>query len=382
MKSISRFCLIILIVVFLAGAFPHPVLAQTPNPGGDKLVFAGNYTLQSGETLQGDLLVIAGTAELEEDSLVQGDIVIIGGQVDVYGEVKGSVVAIGGAAYLGENAIVNQDLVTIGGSVQREEGALVRGAITAEVPEDFQWGGLQPQVTRPDSRSIMSSIWHGFQPVGDIMIKFVQALAMAALAAVLALFLLKPMERVSQAVLQQPLASGGLGILTVIVLPALLVVLAITLILIPLSLIGIMVLGAAFVFGWVALGLEVGKRMELMFRVQEPWVPAVSAGVGTLTLSLISSIMALVPCVGWIVPFLVAVLSLGGVVLTLFGTRNYPRESAPVIVTAAPAAVVQTAPTPAPSRTELDALLADAAAEADRVNDIPADDGEEAGNTA
>ena len=376
MKPISRISLVLITLVILMAAFPGAAFAQATGGDEGKFVFGGSYTLDSGDTLYGGLVVVGGSAELEEGSLVVGDVVIVGGSVDIYGEVDGNVIAIGGQAYLGGDSIVNEDLVTIGGTVQREEGALVRGAITAEMPEGFDMNKFSPEALNAN-RNWRSSLWNGFKPIGDMIINVMQALAMAALAAVLALFLLKPMERVSQAVVLQPLPAGGLGILTVIVLPALLVVLAITLILIPLSLIGFLVLGAGFVFGWIALGLEVGKRMEKMFKVEESWAPAVRAGIGTFTLSLLGFAVSMVPCVGWILPFLVSMLSLGGVVLTLFGTRDYPLAEATVVTAAA-----KPAAPPAPqdaAETGLDALLADAAEEAESVNDVdelPGVDGE------
>ena len=366
MKPISRISLILITLVFLVAAFPGAAYAQTTGGDEGKFVFGGSYTLQSDETLYGGLVVVGGSAELEEGSLVVGDVVIVGGDVEIYGEGDGNVIAIGGQAYLGEDSIVNDDLVTIGGTVQREEGALVRGAITAEMPEGFELDKFSPEGLNTN-RDWRTTIWKGFKPVGDMIMNVMQALAMAALAAVLALFLLKPMERVSQAVVTQPLPAGGLGILTVIVLPALLLVLAITIILLPLSLIGFLVLGAGFLFGWIALGLEVGKRMEKMFKVDESWAPAVRAGIGTFTLSLLGFAVSMVPCIGWILPFLVSMLSLGGVVLTLFGTRDYPLTEATVVTAAAKPAVT---PVPQETATGLDALLADAAEEADSVNDV------------
>jgi hypothetical protein len=369
MKPISRISLFMITLLILVAAFPSTVYAQTTGGDEGKFVFGGSYTLDSDETLYGGLVVVGGNAELEEGSLVVGDVVVVGGQVEIYGEVDGTVIAIGGQAYLGENSVINEDLVTIGGAVQREEGALVRGSITAEMPEGFDLEGFDPDVLNAN-RDWRSYLWDGFRPIGDMMVNFMQSLAMAALAAVLALFLLKPMERVSQAVVTQPLPAGGLGILTVIVLPALLVVLAITIILLPLSLIGFLVIGAGFVFGWIALGLEVGKRMEKMFKVQESWAPAVRAGVGTFTLSLLGYAVSMVPCVGWILPFLVAMLSLGGVVLTLFGTRDYPLAEA--AKAAAPALERESVVEAVAEEPEagLDALLADAAEKAESVNDV------------
>jgi len=379
MKPISRISLLLVALLVLLAAFPGAAYAQTTGGDEGKFVFGGSYTLESDEILYGGLVVVGGNAELEEGSLVVGDVVVVGGEVEIYGEVEGNVVAIGGQAYLGEECVINEDLVTVGGAVQREQGALVRGAITAEMPEGFDLDAFDPSALQ-QNRDWRSYIFAGFRPIGDMIVNVMQALAMAALAAVLALFLLKPMERISSAVVSQPLPAGGLGILTVIVLPALLVILAITIILIPVSLIGFLIFGAGLVFGWIAMGLEVGKRMEKMFKVEEAWAPAVRAGIGTLTLSLLAYAVGMVPCVGWILPFLVAMLSLGGVVLTLFGSRDYPlAETAVVAATTAPAAA------PAPSvepvkeeasdaaedvATGLDALLADAAENADSENDV------------
>lgn len=369
MKPISRISLLMITLVILVAAFPSAAYAQTTGGDEGKFVFGGSYTLDSGETLYGGLVVVGGYAELEEGSLVVGDVVVVGGEVEIYGEVDGNVIAIGGQAYLGEESVINEDLVTIGGAVQREQGALVRGSITAEMPEGFELDGFDPEILNAN-RDWRSYMWDGFRPIGDMMMNFMQALAMAALAAVLALFLLKPMERVSQAVVTQPLPAGGLGILTVIVLPALLVAVIFTLILIPLTVIGFLVLGAAVVFGWIALGLEVGKRMEKMFKVQESWAPAVRAGIGTFTISLLGYTVSMIPCMGIILVILVAMLGLGGVVLTLFGTRDYPLAEAVKPAAPAPESEAVVEVVAEESATGLDALLADAAEEAESVNDV------------
>jgi hypothetical protein len=161
------------------------------------------------------------------------------------------------------------------------------------------------------------------------------ALTLAALAAVVALLLPKPTDRVASAVVTQPLLSGGLGLLTILVAPALFILLVITIILSPLGLIGILVLGIGMVFGWIALGLEIGRREASLFKAE--WAAPVAAGVGTLTLSLISAMVGLIPCIGWVAPVLAAIVGLGGVVLSQFGTQNPTNPSRPApVMPAAP----------------------------------------------
>jgi len=76
-------------------------------------------------------------------------------------------------------------------------------------------------------------------------------------------------------------------------------VLAISICLSPVSLIGALILAAALIFGWVAIGLEVGRRLALAFRRE--WHPATQAGLGTLLLSFVIYAVGLIPCLGFIV---------------------------------------------------------------------------------
>ena len=157
-------------------------------------------------------------------------------------------------------------------------------------------------------------------------------------AALVLLVVEKPTERVAQSIVAQPLIASGFGLLTSIVFPALLILLTITIILIPVGLIGIVILAIALLFGWIAVGYEIGRRIEK--ALNQTWAPAISGGIGTLVLTLITSIFAAVPCIGWIIPTLIAIIGLGGVLISRFGKQLYTTASksaeAPVIIEAEP----------------------------------------------
>ena len=70
-----------------------------------------------------------------------------------------------------------------------------------------------------------------------------------------------------------------------------------TIILSPLSLLGMLLLAAAVVFGWVAINLEVGNRLAKLFKVN--WSAPVAAGIGALIFNLVVFGLAMVPCLGW-----------------------------------------------------------------------------------
>jgi hypothetical protein len=57
------------------------------------------------------------------------------------------------------------------------------------------------------------------------------------------------------------------------------------------------------------------------------------AGTGTLLLMLVVGAIGLFPCVGWLAPFLAALLGIGGVAVTIFGSRPYPSVVVPVAST-------------------------------------------------
>jgi hypothetical protein len=127
----------------------------------------------------------------------------------------------------------------------------------------------------------------------------------------------------------------------------LLIVLAITIILSPVSLLAAVLLVVAGVFGWIAIGKEVGDRLAKAFK----WDlhPAASAGLGTLSLSLVVGGIGLIPCLGWMVAFVVVAIALGAVLLTRFGSREYAPATAPAPAPApvaiAPAVPKKRAPT-------------------------------------
>ena len=155
-----------------------------------------------------------------------------------------------------------------------------------------------------------------------------QSFILAALAVLVVIFWPKTTSRVASTVIGQPLATGGIGLLTLVVGPILLLLLMITVCLIPVSIIGILILVVSVVFGWIALGLEVGKRLAI--ALNQEYQPVVMAGLGTLVLSLVVNGINFIPCVGWLAPFVVSAVGLGGVILSRFGTQTYMISAAAV----------------------------------------------------
>lgn len=301
----------------------------------DKVVFGGTYTLESGQVLDGNLIVFGGSATLEVASRVQGDVVVFGGTLDAQGEITGSVIGIGGLITLDNTASVGKDVVVFGANLDQALGAEIEGEVLN--------GLTGPLALSIPGEMRIPRFQLSFNPVFQFAWFMIRVFLWAILAVVLVLFLPRQFAQISHTAIHQPLISGGLGLLTVLILPVFLLILLITLICSPLSLLGVLLLSVAWGFGLIALGLELGNRLAAMMK--QDWAPALSAGVGTFLLILVlNGLQAVIPCFGWVFPALAGVVGLGAVLLTRFGTQVYPQyEFSPV----APAPVVP-APVSAP----------------------------------
>ncbi|MBF8256035.1 MAG: putative membrane protein [Anaerolineales bacterium] len=310
------------LILLLALAVPGTAYASGLADG--RVVIGGTYSLESGQVLSGDLVIIGGAGTLESGSRVDGDVALIGGLLNAAGEVDGDVFALGGVVTLGPEAVIHGDLITMGAAVSRAEGAQVEGQVTEESMQngfDLSFPGIVlPQVFTGVNAPAVHWGLSLFNPLFSFGWAILKALLMAGVAILVVMFWPERTARVARTIIAQPVAAGGLGLLTAFFGVTLIVVLAITICLSPVSLIGALVFGAAMIFGWASIGLEVGRRLALAFKRE--WHPATQAGLGTLLLSLVGFAVGLVPCLGFIFLALLWMVGLGAVLLTRFGGQE------------------------------------------------------------
>jgi hypothetical protein len=326
----KKYKFLILAVTLIILVIPGTAVAKELQD--DRIVAGGSFTLDSGEKLSGSLVVFGGTATTEVDSIVEGDVVVLGGSVTIDGLVEGNVVGVGGAVNLEDNAVIEGDVTTVAASLDEADSAIVHGQKITNIPGiSLAPGGIQlpdlPRIQTIPGESIIQPIIRPFSfTLWGVLWFIFRTLLWGAWAALVVMFLPNPTTRASQAIMKQPLLTGGVGLLTVIVAPVVLIVLLITIILIPISILAALALLVAWFFGRIALGLEIGQRIARMF--DRDWPLPILAGIGTFALALvIDSMSTIIPCVGWLIGLIVGLFGLGGVLLTLFGTRPYPPES-------------------------------------------------------
>ncbi|MBN1450798.1 MAG: hypothetical protein JW963_07270 [Anaerolineales bacterium] len=335
MKNTFKFFTLMLALALLL--LPTSAVYARGASGGlldGRVIFGDNFTLESGDTLTGDLVVFGGNVTVEEEAIVQGDMVVIGGNVTLGGTVTGSTVIVGGSTTMSETAVVKGDLVTVGGSLSRDPGSEVEGEVVTNIPApNIQIPDVPSPPSVPDVPDVPAppsppDVDIDFpNPFVSFIRMFGTAIAVSLLAMLASLFLQPQIERVSQAIVGQPVIAGSFGLLTGVMAPVVLVILAITIILIPVVLLAAAVLALAWLFGLIAIGTEVGERFTR--AINQTWAPPLTAGLGTFLMMIVVGGIGMIPCIGWLVLSLVALLGIGGVVLTLFGSRSYPLVAIP-----------------------------------------------------
>ena len=347
----------LILALILSLAFASPALAAP----AARSVFGETYTLHSGETLDEDLNIFGGMVTLEDGSTVNGDVSLTGGSLSAQGEINGDlritggvvdlngtldgeIEAMGGVIRLSSEAHVTGDIVDTGSMLSMDEGAQVDGEIRDRLfgsnVRVFPFiGGVR---FGHEFDALFAGLWF-----------IAQVLIVSALALLLGLFFEKPLRRTAGAAVSQPLLAGGLGLFTLVIAPFALLLMIITILLIPVAFLAAAGLVLVALFGWVALGYEVGERLARMFH--QTWAAPLSAGLGTFVMSFILLAVGWIPCVGWLLVFFTGLVGLGAVLLTRFGTQDY--SDAPAVSsrrTTAPAVVATYAAPVEPAAAEDD----------------------------
>ena len=290
--------------------------SPTPPPGqttqGDQVVVANTYRLAAGDTLNGNLGLIGSTAFIENGAVITKGVFVVGGTISISGTVRGDIIAIGGAVNLDDTAVAEGDITVIGATINRSPLAKVYGQIIQQTPTilDFNFNAPagSPLAPRTDPAALILRI-------------VLDALLMAVVAVIAALLLPEPVKRVANVFIEQPAVAGGVGLLVVVGFPLVLLLMIVTVLLIPMAALAVLALGVVLLYGWIAIGYELGRKIGELFH--STWAPAVNAGIGTLILVLVTSAASLIPCLGAVIIVLISLFAIGSVVMARFGSARY-----------------------------------------------------------
>jgi uncharacterized RDD family membrane protein YckC/cytoskeletal protein CcmA (bactofilin family) len=265
------------------------------------------------------------------DGSVGGDAVAVMGSVRVNGTVHGQVVAVGGDVDLGPNSEVFGEIVSVGGAVHRDPGAVVHGNVQQvsfmkHFPKfDWLYAWMQSALFKGRLLSFASGAGWAWLVAGAALGFYV----------LLALIFPRSIEKCAVTLEEHPGYSILTAFLTMLAMPLVFLLLAITgigLIVIPflgLGLFGCRVFGRATMLAWF------GRRITGMFG-EGPWA---HAAVSVLIGGVLVMMLYLVPILAFIVAMLIGFLGLGTVIYTILRSmRRNGAKPAPAGAIAPPAA--------------------------------------------
>ncbi|MEW6228466.1 MAG: polymer-forming cytoskeletal protein [Bacillota bacterium] len=285
----------------------EPAYAEGRRSGGS-FVVGGAIHVAADETVEGGVVSLGGKVTV--DGHVSGGAVSIGGPVEVNGTVDGDVVSVGSQVSLGENARVTGDVTSVGGTVYRAEGAVVHGDVTSVGFPSFRFNMRDLRWHR-----MPWAFWH--MPWG-----FWGAMWIVRLVGVLVLSLIivaiwpNHTASVAAAVETRLGRVAAIGLVAWLLFVPAMILLAITLIGIPLIPIWVLLYVAAGALGHAAIAVLVGDRVARLANAQMTMLAKVIVG------ALVLALLGWIPGVGIIVAIAVAVIGLGAVLETRFGTNR------------------------------------------------------------
>ena len=248
---------------------------------------------------KGDRVVIGQSLRIEAGEVVP-KAVAVGGSVTVLGHVLGDAVAVGGSVNLRPGSQVDGDAVAIGGAVTVEEGARLEGDNVSLGARPIGWivGGLAPFGA---SARLFGRAW-------------TRAFLLLVIALLIALAFPDRVARVRTFLTSRPGVSSLGGIALLMGFIPLCILLAVTIIGIPLIPVAVMLLVALFLFGVTVSAMWLGERIPLLQENKTP-LKAVALGGPVLVF------VGLLPWIGTPVIVLAAVMSAGATILSRFGQR-------------------------------------------------------------
>jgi cytoskeletal protein CcmA (bactofilin family) len=248
----------------------------------------------------GDVTAYGGSVTVSSSGIVDGDITSYGGRVEVAGLVQGDVTSYGGGVTLDGTSHVQGDVQTYSGSVTKLAGARTDGSINHNRPTSFSLTNLP----------FLNPFGFSFPGVGIIIWMLI--------AAALAHWFPQRTLRVGEVMFGNLPRSLAIGALSWVLGLILAVILALTIIGIPLTLAILLVLAAGGILGNVAIGWLIGRSV-LQRLARRDYSPVLEAIVGVAILALLESL----PFFGFLLSIFIALLGVGAMLLSRFGSSRW-----------------------------------------------------------
>ena len=256
-------------------------------------VSAGYAVIKGFEGSTQSLVKVGESVTVPEGAEVRA-VVAVGGSVTIYGHVVEDVVSVGGSVFLKDTAVVGGDVVSVGGKVIKEPGAVTKGEVV-----EVSVAGIAPTVSFFTKGGLLK---------GLLVFRLLTFIGFVVLAIILVALFTPHLGKISVS-LERSLWKNFLsGLLIAIIFAPVIFILAISIVGIVLIPVWAIVIAAAGIFGYVAAGHLLGKKVLRAFKISGK-----SMITETLTGIVLLGLVGLVPLIGFIVKSIACACGLGGV---------------------------------------------------------------------
>ncbi len=229
---------------------------------------------------------------------ISGPIYVIGGELVVAGTVSSDVVQLAGTVRVRPQARIGDELRHIGGNESVAPGAQVGRRTGLDLVPESDGGAA------------------ALAPLGLLTL-------LLALAGVFLEKRRRPvLDNVGGAIRDHPVVTLTVGALLTMTAIALVVFMAFTLVLLPLTLIGMVVGVLTLCYAVIAWGHLIGTRLNIRRH-------GLATGLGVIIVVAVLQLVGLVPLVGDVVVFGVLLSGVGAVIITYYGVAPFRPVSLP-----------------------------------------------------
>lgn len=261
--------------------------------GSDVVAAGGTLNLDSAASIGNDLVLGAGQASVE--SPVGGDIIGGGGEITLANTVSGNVkLAVDNLTVLPTASVGGNLVYTSENEADIQPGAQIAGTTTHELP---------PPAEKAE----------GGMGIGGKIVGYLMALA---LGVVLVLIASRRLTALTEAIRSKPWHCLGWGAVLLVVTPIAAIIICITVVGVPIGLIGLVLYGIAIYIAQIFIGLLLGRLILGSFRGVGP-VEKRGILIGALALGLfILSLLKLIPYAGFFIGLAAVLFGFGAILVS------------------------------------------------------------------
>lgn len=272
---------------------------------GEVLWYFQQLEIVSGEVYRGNVLVLGGTLVMYPNARVEGNIYVLQGRADIGGVVEGDLVVMGGQVVLQGSAQVWGALRYLGGQMERDA--------QAQVAREVQPPGRERDAsTSLQLRRLVDWVWR-------LMWSVLRGLALGLIAMVLVSRWPRPLERMEAELQQHFGRSLMVGALSAGVLVVVGVLLAFTVLGLPLALVVALVYYALQYLGRIVLAMPVARYLAAHLLWDWPYPAWLTAAI--VVVNVVLELVLVLPCIGWVVHWVLLAGGMGAALLVL-GSRS------------------------------------------------------------